>query len=170
MIRHVHLSLIRSNFTDSKFLGWGITLSALSGMRELRTLVLWVHVRGWVDEVMATAVREMVRRTEAWVRVFLGEGGVKVNEWICGVWGEGEKEVFAEVVWGKIRRCGRGRGVDRGGQVGDSGDGRNESCRKYVLWAPVEPEGRARRVWVPRKMVEYEESMCGVTEVTEGLV
>ena len=38
---------------------------------------------------------------------------------------------------------------------------------------PVELEGMTRRVWVPKKVVEVQESICGVTEiteVTEGLV
>ncbi len=157
MIRHIHISIKSASFTDSKFLGWGITLSALAQMRGLRTLELCIDVMGLVDEMMATAVREMVRRTEAGVRVCLGGcEAAKVDEWTCGVWWEVEKEIFAEVVWGKLMRCGRGMGVDREGQTGNSGDGRNESWRKYVLWAPVEREGMARRVWVQRKVVEYQ--------------
>ena len=158
MIRHIHISINSGRFTDGKFLGWGITLSALSGMWGLRMLEVCVDIGGWVDEMMATAVREMVRRMEAGVRVCLGGcQAAKVDEWMCGVWWEGEKEVFAEVVWGKLMRCGRGTGVNREGQVRSSGDGRNESWRKYVLWAPVGREGMARRVWVQRKVVEYQE-------------
>ena len=59
--------------------------------------------------------------------------------------------MFAEVVWGKFMRCGRGIG-------------RTESCRKYVSRAPVEPEGMARRVRVPKKVVEDQEPICGFIE------
>ena len=100
---------------------------------------------GW--GMMARGVREMVRRMEAGERVWVGGWqAAGVEGWMCGVWGEGEREVFKEVVWGKVMGCERGRGVDREGWIGDGGEGRNESCGKYVFWAPVELEGMARRV------------------------
>ena len=155
LIRHIHISIQSGSFTDGKFLGWGITLSALSKMPGLRTLELYIDVMGWVDGMMATAVREMIRRTEAGVRVCLvGCQAAKVDEWMCGVWWEGEKEVFAEMVWGKLMRCGRGTGTNREGQVGSGGDGTNKSWAKYVLWAPVERERMARRLWEQMKVME----------------
>ena len=106
------------------------------------------------------AVREMVRRAEAGGGGFLGGcEAVKVDGWVCGVWWDGGKEVFAEVGWGKfVRDRGGGRrkgtGVHGEGQVGDGGDGRNESWGRYVL--PVDREGIVRRVCVPRKALEYQ--------------
>ena len=111
MIRHIHISIKSGRFKDGKFLGWGITLSVLSGMWGLRMLEVCVDIGGGVVEMMATALWDMVRRREGGVSVCLGGcKAAKVDEWMCGVWWEGEKEVFAEVVWGKLMRSGRGTG------------------------------------------------------------
>ncbi len=93
----------------------------MSKMRGLRMLEVCIDVRGRVDGMIATGVREMVWWTEAGVGVWVGGcEAVKVDGWGCGVWWEEEKEVFVEVVWGRVMRgVGRGdTGVHGEGQVG----------------------------------------------------